>query len=144
MYFALNISKHAKLIMLHIDNHPPSRFNEIERRVYTVFTLLISLSFHLWTDLWVLRLTVSVTILGGSIANVSPCPFDHLPACSLTESLSPFIDCVCLSVDRSVSALYLQQYSPDPFYIHASYSPTCDFVSHAKFPKKVKLYKDLS
>ena len=61
---------------------PSSRFNELKRRVYTDFALLIYLPFHLWTDLWALRLTVSVTIPGGSIANVSPCPFDHLSACS--------------------------------------------------------------
>ena len=36
---------------------------------------------------------------------------------------------VCLSVDRTVSALYLQQYSLDPFNICTSYQATSESVS---------------
>ena len=37
---------------------------------------------------------------------------------------------VCPSVDRIVSALYLQQYSSDPFHINTSYQATSEGVSH--------------
>ena len=47
---------------------------------------------------------------------VSPCP-----------SVRPS---VCPSVDRIVSALYLQQYSSDPFHICTSYQATSEGVSH--------------
>ena len=36
---------------------------------------------------------------------------------------------VCLSVDRIVSALYLQQYSSDLFHIYTSYQATSEGVS---------------
>ena len=36
---------------------------------------------------------------------------------------------VCPSVDRIVSALYLQQYSSDPFHICTSYQTTSEGVS---------------
>ena len=39
---------------------------------------------------------------------------------------------VCPSVDRIVSALYLQQYSSDPFHIWTSYQATSDGVSRVK------------
>ena len=37
---------------------------------------------------------------------------------------------VCPSVDRIASALYLQQYSSDPFHICTSYQTTSEGVSH--------------
>ena len=40
---------------------------------------------------------------------------------------------VCLSVDRIVSALYLQQYSSDPFHICTSYQATSEGVSRVMF-----------
>ena len=43
--------------------------------------------------------------------------------------------CVCPSVDRIVSALYLLQYSPDPFHIYTSCQATSDSVSRGKFFK---------
>ena len=44
---------------------------------------------------------------------------------------------VCPSVDRMVSALYLQQYSLDPFHIYISYQPTSG-VSRIMFFCKIK------
>ena len=44
---------------------------------------------------------------------------------------------VCLSVDRIVSALYLQQYSSDTFPICTSYQATSEGVSHAIFFQKI-------
>ena len=40
---------------------------------------------------------------------------------------------VCPSVDRIVSALYLQQYPSDPFYIYTSYLAASEGVSSVKF-----------
>ena len=44
---------------------------------------------------------------------------------------------VCPSVDRMVSALYLQQYSSDPFHICTSYQATSEGVSRVMFVSKV-------
>ena len=46
----------------------------------------------------------------------------------------------CPSVDRIVSALYLQQYSLDPFHICTSYQATSEGVSHVKFVSKWKIW----
>ena len=43
---------------------------------------------------------------------------------------------VCPSVDRIVSALYLQQYLSDPFHIYTSYQATSEGVSLVKFISK--------
>ena len=43
---------------------------------------------------------------------------------------------LCPSVDRIVSALYLQQYLPDPFHIHTSYQATSGGVLHVTFVSK--------
>ena len=40
---------------------------------------------------------------------------------------------VCPSVDGIMSALYLQQYLPDPFHIYTSYQATSVGVSHVIF-----------
>ena len=48
---------------------------------------------------------------------------------------------VCPSVDRIVSALYLQQYSSDPFYICTSYKATSEGVSRVKFVSRLKNWK---
>ena len=61
------------------------------------------------------------TNLKGGIP-VSPCP-----------SVRPS---VCPSVDRIVSALYLQQYSPDPFHICTSYYATSEGVPCVEFVTK--------
>ena len=45
---------------------------------------------------------------------------------------------VCPSVDRIVSALYLQQYSSDPFHICTSYQATSEGVSRVMFISKFK------
>ena len=45
---------------------------------------------------------------------------------------------VCSSVDRIVSALYLQQYSSDPFYICTSYQATSEGVSRVMPVSKLK------
>ena len=61
---------------------------------------------------------------------VSPCP-----------SVRPS---VCPSVDRIVSALYLQQYSSDPFHICTSYQATSEGVSRVMFVsilKKLKFWR---
>ena len=42
------------------------------------------------------------------------------------------------SVDRIMSALYLLQYSPDPFHIHTSYQATSEGVSCVIFFSKLK------
>ena len=55
---------------------------------------------------------------------VSPCP-----------SVRPS---VCPSVDRIVSALYLQQYSSDPFHICTSYQAISEGVSRVMFVSKLK------
>ena len=44
---------------------------------------------------------------------------------------------ICLSVDRIVSALYLQQYSFDTFHTCTSYQATSEGVSHVKFVSKL-------
>ena len=43
---------------------------------------------------------------------------------------------VCPSVDIIVSALYLQQYSSDPFHICTSYQATSEGVSRVTFVSK--------
>ena len=48
---------------------------------------------------------------------------------------------VCPSVDRIVSALYLQQYSSDPFHICTSYRATSEGVSHVMPISKFKNLK---
>ena len=45
------------------------------------------------------------------------------------------------SVDIIVSALYLQQYLPDPFHIYTSYQETSEGVSRLKFVSKFKYLK---
>ena len=45
---------------------------------------------------------------------------------------------VCRTVDRMVFALYLQQYSPDPFHIYTSYQATSEGVSRIKCGQKSK------
>ena len=45
---------------------------------------------------------------------------------------------VCPSVDRIVSALYLQEYSLDPFHICTSYQETSEDVSHVMPVSKLK------
>ena len=46
---------------------------------------------------------------------------------------------VCQSVDRIVSALYLQQYSSDPFHICTSYQATSEGVSRVMFVSKFEI-----
>ena len=58
----------------------------------------------------------------------SPCPSVRLSA---RRS-------VCPSVDRIVSALYLQQYLSDPFHVCTSYQATWEGVSRVMFVSKVK------
>ena len=48
---------------------------------------------------------------------------------------------VCPSVDRIVSALYLQQYSSDPFHICTSYQATSEGVWRVMFVSKFKNLK---
>ena len=48
------------------------------------------------------------------------------------------IPCACPYVDRIVSALYLQQYSSDPFHICASYQATSEGVLRVKFVSNFK------
>ena len=48
---------------------------------------------------------------------------------------------VCPSVDRIVSALYLQQYSSDPFHICTSYGATSEGVSRVMPVSKLKNLK---
>ena len=48
---------------------------------------------------------------------------------------------VCPSVDRIVSALYLQQFSPDPFHICTSYQATSEGVSRVMPVSKFKNLK---
>ena len=48
---------------------------------------------------------------------------------------------ICPSVDRMVSAQYLQQYLPDPFHIYASYQATSEGVWYARFIVKFKKLK---
>ena len=45
---------------------------------------------------------------------------------------------ICPSVDTIVSALYLQQYSSDPFHICTSYQATSEGVSHVMFVSNFK------
>ena len=58
---------------------------------------------------------------------LSVCPSDRLS--------------VCPSVDRIVSALYLQQYSSDPFYICTSYQATWEVVLRVMLISKFKHLK---
>ena len=48
---------------------------------------------------------------------------------------------VCPSVDRVVSALYLQEYSSDPFHIRTSYQATSEGVSRVRPVSKFKNLK---
>ena len=48
---------------------------------------------------------------------------------------------VCPSVDRILSALYLQQYSSDPFHICTSYQASSEGVSLVMFVSKLKKLK---
>ena len=59
----------------------------------------------------------------------------------LKEGFTGFTLSVCPSVDRIVSALYLQQYSWDPFHICTSYQAISEGVSHVKFVSKLKKVK---
>ena len=45
---------------------------------------------------------------------------------------------ICPSVDRILSALYLQQYTSDPLLIYTSYQATSEGVSPVKFFSKFK------
>ena len=44
---------------------------------------------------------------------------------------------VCLSVDKIMSALYLLQYSPDPFHIYTSYQATSEGMLYVKIFFKI-------
>ena len=46
---------------------------------------------------------------------------------------------VCRSEDRIESALYIQQYWPDPFYIYTTYQATPENVSRVIFFQNSKL-----
>ena len=65
---------------------------------------------------------------------VSPCP-------SVCPSIRPSVH---LSVDRIVSALYLLQYSPDPFHIYTSYQATLEGVSRVKCFSEIKRFVTLT
>ena len=74
----------------------------------------------------------STKLKGGIL--LSPCP-SVCPSVRLS---------VCPSVDKIVSALYLVQYSPDPFHIYTSYQATSEgvlrvFWNFGKFFKFVTL-----
>ena len=56
-------------------------------------------------------------------------------------TLSVCLSVCLLSVDRIMSALYLQQYSSDPFQIYTSYQATSENVLHVKFLSKLKNLK---
>ena len=62
----------------------------------------------------------------------------HLVHLSIPPSVRPS---VCPSVDGIVSALYLQQYSLDPFHICTSYQATSEGVSRVMFVSKFKNLK---
>ena len=47
-------------------------------------------------------------------------------------------------MDKIVSALYLPQYSPDPFYIYTSYQATTEGVSRVKFFFKIQKFEILA
>ena len=66
---------------------------------------------------------------------VSPCP-SVCPSVSLSVRLS-----ICATVDRIVSALYLQQCSSDPFNICTSYLATSEGVTHVMFVSKFNSLK---
>ena len=61
---------------------------------------------------------------GGGGILVSPCPFVPLSICPSVHQST-----------ESWSALYLQQYSPDPFYIYTSNQATSDVLRVIFFPK---------
>ena len=88
-----------------------------------------------WTKiswLW-LYPTLQRSWKGGVL--VSPCPSVHL-------SIRPSVCLsVCPFVDRIVSALYLEQYSSDPFHICTSYQATSEGVLHVMFVSKLKNLK---
>ena len=75
----------------------------------------------------------STKLMGGIL--VSPCP-------SVRPSVCPSVRLsVCPFVDRIVSALYLQQYSSDPFHICTSYQATSEGVSRVMPVSKFKYLK---
>ena len=65
----------------------------------------------------------------------------YLYRMSNTDVRPPVRLSVCRSVDRIVSALYLQQYSSDPFHICASYQATSEGMSRVMFITKFKNLK---
>ena len=78
---------------------------------------------------------------GGQELNWSK--FVILPSAStkLKGEYTGFTLSVCPSVDRIESALYLQQYSSDPFHIGTSYQATSEGVSRVMFVSKLKSFK---
>ena len=61
----------------------------------------------------------------------------------LKRGYTGFTLSVCPSVDRIVSALYLQQYSSDPFHICTSYQATSEGVLHAMFQNAIQTFEIL-
>ena len=80
----------------------------------------------------------STKLKGGIL--VSPCPSVRLPVqtCIMLWVCSYWEKSVCPFVDRIVYALYLQQYSSDPFHICTSYQATSEGVSRVQFFSKFK------
>ena len=63
----------------------------------------------------------------------------------ITLSVCPSVRLsLCPSVDRIVSALYLQEYSSDPFHICTSYQATSEGVSLVRPISKFKKFKNLA
>ena len=93
-------------------------------------------------------------VVGRSLSSRDPLYLSHFPDASLYPPLQriwkggilvspcPSVRLsVCPSVDRIVSALYLQQYSSDPFHFCTSYQATSEGVSHVMPVSKFKNLK---
>ena len=90
--------------------------------------------FHIYAQNWIL--TLGITLLFKHLSYICIEPV-FIPPCFNVEREVYWCPSVRLSVfpsvDRIVSALYLQQYLSDPFHICTSYQTTLEGVSHVKF-----------
>ena len=82
------------------------------------------------------------TLCGEALFNIGIYRFIISPASTkLIGGYTGITLSVYPSVDRIVSALYLQQYSSDPFHICTSYQATSEGVSHVMPVSKLKNLK---
>ena len=106
----------------------------VSNNVYNKITN--ALGYKVWIGLnWRISECVNYThrsmkLKGGILISLCPSVFPSV-SLSFCPSFHP-------SVDKIVSALYLQQYSPDTFHIYTSYQETSEGVLHVKLFFKIQ------